>query len=137
MIQKSLTQAIRHFGTHHNDKRLDHVIDDMQTDIDSRALNSDLNKNHTLGSGVNIKTYTSSNRYTCPSDGYVRAVHYGRSSGYVKVRIESENASNYTQFTVFANSQDDAYETVFVRKGLKVYPSGNSGDFTLAFIPIE
>lgn len=55
----TISKAVYHFGNKHNNKRLDDIIDTMQTDIDSRALNADLTeldkfaeKNGTLTNNV-------------------------------------------------------------------------------------
>ena len=48
----------------------------------------------TLGAPINISSYsTSSNRYTCPSDGYLRLVVNGGGSGWVMVNGQSTISS--------------------------------------------
>lgn len=69
----------------------------------------------TLGAGVNIKGYTSSNPYTCPDDGYVVLNMSGTAplTGAVVINgMNSMGAYAENQYRVWA---------AFVKKGTKLY----------------
>ena len=85
----------------------------------------------TLGGIVNITSYsTSSNRYTCPSDGYLRLVVNGGGSGWVMVNGMS------TLSSTGSSSSNTIAMCVYVKKGMTVYLSGgNQAD--LYFIPLS
>lgn len=92
-------------------------------------LDGDINKtvqneirNHSFGARVNIASYTSSaNKYTCPSDGYIRF----EGTGGVSLELND--------ITMFQN--ENARTSLFVKKGMTVWFS--TGTLSLAeFIPL-
>ena len=85
----------------------------------------------TLGAPVNITSYsTSSNRYTCPSDGYLRLVIDGGGSGWVMVNGQSTISSTGS------SSGNTVALCLFVKKGMNVYLSGGN-QAGLYFIPLS
>lgn len=94
------------------------------------------NSDYVFGSSVSIKNYTSStNAYTCPSDGYVRFSNAISNDGYVDVQVIGfgsiifDYASRFGPYTI---------RTVFVRKGMKIFISNCSfnSSWYCVFMPI-
>lgn len=80
---------------------------------------------NTIGERINIKSYTETNMYTCPSDGYIFL--------YIS---STSTAGMVTLGTVAANFGGAVGRTlVYVKKGTKVYVSGNPD--IAAFVPIS
>lgn len=70
---------------------------------------------HTIGTAVDIASYTSSNKYTCPSDGYV-TIHIGsNNSGTLIVYNSNDNLS--------IGGYQGRY-SLFVKKDLQLYIDG-------------
>lgn len=86
-----------------------------------------------LGSSVNLWSYTGTNRYTIPCDGYVVAKCTAGTIGnkvFIKIN-DTEIALAIAESTSYGISNG-----LFVRKGLKV--SHDSGDVgSLYFYPIN
>ena len=78
--------------------------------------------------GVDIKGYTSANPYTVPSDGYVYlGVAAGANSlGWIQGAVNTP---------VVAVGGQPGFWSVFVRKGMKVYASGNP--VTLSYFELQ
>lgn len=57
---KTVTQAITHFGSKFNDRRLDQVIDEMKVDLDAKASSTDLTelRNKVYFDGYNWRDYS-------------------------------------------------------------------------------
>lgn len=85
----------------------------------------------TLGAPVDITSYsTPSNRYTCPSDGYLRLVVNGGGSGWVMVNGQSTISSTGS------SSGNTVVLCMFVKKGMTVY-LGAGNQTLLYFIPLS
>lgn len=70
---------------------------------------------------INLSSYTSSNQYTCPSDGYFCIVLFGTdTTKYVRGYINGTEMMN-----VFGNTLLGARISMFVRKGMKLYAITN------------
>ena len=72
---------------------------------------------HTLGSAVDLAGYSSSNKYVCPSDGYVTVFVTGSGTAIANL------GSNLISCTDNGNIAIP----VFVRKGQEVYPTLSGG----------
>ena len=108
------------------------------TDILS-TLNSDIAA-HTPGTSVSILSYDStSNLYTCPSDGYI-VVMGGKETDPIITVIVTKGTTNTN---IYANSRTRYLrDCVFVRKGTTCYVAVNSGTGggsgnTAEFIPLS
>lgn len=91
----------------------------------------DENENSTVGSGINIVSYSSSsNIYTCPSDGYYYCNSWGANTATLNV-LNSSGTSIISK-TTSAGTTD----YMFLKKGTKLYVT-NTGTASLAvlFIP--
>lgn len=118
---------------------LDGVLKRAKTDISNgasftasnmesgdNALNYDANN---LGTAVNITAYNSAtNKYTFPSDGYVRL--YGDTNGsttyaVVGISLYGANEQVYTGYNVtsLARAGGTVSQLVYVKKGMKCYCS--------------
>jgi len=91
------------------------------------------------GSVIDISSYTSTNKYVCPCDGYVQLYSGNASSGYMRVIINGANdeVMAYLYMNVVAAYTSNA---VFVKKGMKVYVNGNtvtSSGAVITFNPIR
>ena len=88
-----------------------------------------INKN-SLGNIIDILSYSSSsNRYTCPSDGYVKLIVTGGGSGWVFINGQILLSSTGS------SSGNAVAMSIYVRKGMTVYITGGSS-VALYFIPI-
>ena len=84
---------------------------------------------------VNLSSYTQSNKYTLPSDGYIKA----RATSTIltiMVAIECKNNDSPT-FYLSADWQTDRYATnsIYVKKGMHVYmisPNGGASFYPLS-----
>ena len=85
------------------------------------------NKN-ALGSGVDLSSYTSGNRYSCPSDGYVQVRNSSGVSGEARI-------SGATGSAVMRLGSVPGNFVVFVRKGMRVYMETAAS--TAYFFPLE
>lgn len=68
-----------------------------------------------IDSNINISSYTSSNVYTCPSDGYVRIS--GTTSTMATLYLLNKTFT--TPYTLLQTNT--AYSSIFMRKGAKIY----------------
>lgn len=106
------------------------LINSLSSQISNLA-----NQSYVFGSGVDLKSYTPSNRYTAPSDGYVRLQNNLSTSGYADIRVTDaasiifEYAGTLGGYTI---------RTVFVRKGMEIYVQhcDFNNNWNLSFIPI-
>ena len=85
---------------------------------------SETNDAHSLGARVDLSSYSSSNKYSCPSDGYIWVYNDTGKSGYVQ--IDNTNVSIGGVVGRFA---------VFVKKGTRIFPMGSATTF--AFVPLQ
>ena len=70
-----------------------------------------------LDTFVDVKSYTSSNMYTCPCDGYI-LVYSGSNTAYAAI-------TGSTGTNVIAAGVASGRDSVYVRKGMKVYTVGS------------
>lgn len=97
------------------------------TDIDNRQ------DTNTIGTLVDISTYTSSSPYTLPCDGYVLAASFVN-PGYWQVGVipaDGDTAKNLS--IIGANGYPNM---LFVKKGMKAYLHGSSGNGQAYFFPL-
>ena len=99
------------------------------------TLNSNLSNilNNKLGSNVDISSYTDSNPYITPSDGYIRIGSDTATSGEIRVIIMSKNNRNCTHLYMSIKNQYE-YNSLYVKADMKVFmfqaiPSGASAVF--------
>lgn len=88
-----------------------------------------------LDSGVDVLTYTGSNWYTAPSDGYLYVYVGSTSSGSLYITL-NDDANNYI---VVGSNPTIVNTCAFVKKGLKMQKRSSSsatGAFTAKFFPI-
>lgn len=88
-----------------------------------------------IGNYVDISSYTQSNPYITPSDGYVSIVAKSTMNAYIEVYIGSK-------FVLSANVSRDGnkngYNAIYVRKGTKVSLKARTGtDDSVLFYPID
>lgn len=97
-------------------------------------LNGKLDKN-SLGMPIDLSSYTQSNKYTLPSDGYIQA-RANSTLLTIMVAIEGKNNDSPT-FYLSADWQTDRYATnsIYVKKGMHVYMISLNGG--AVFYPIS
>lgn len=83
---------------------------------------------NTLGTAVNIASYTSSNKYTCPSDGYI-GLSTSSTGAYVTISLGGVNVS--------AMQGGCNYNGIFVKKGMSVWITASNGTFGAYFKPLQ
>lgn len=93
-----------------------------------------LDKN-SLGMPIDLSSYTQSNKYTLPSDGYIQA-RANSTLLTIMVAIEGKNNDSPT-FYLSADWQTDRFATnsIYVKKGMHVYMISQNGG--AAFYPIS
>ena len=102
---------------------------DAQVASNTDAI-TNLQKNN-LGVRVAIGGYNStSNLYTFPSDGYVRAYSYNNTTNVFLVGSSGSTAgTDVVSFSVTSVTSNNMSNSIFVRKGMKCYCSAaNSTD---------
>lgn len=86
--------------------------------------------NNSFGSAVEITSYSSSsNRFICPSDGYVKFLVNGGGSGWVYINGQILLSS------AGSGSNHAVAQSVYVKKGMTVYITGASSS-ALYYFPI-
>lgn len=97
-------------------------------------VNGKLDKN-SLGMPIDLSSYTQSNKYTLPSDGYIQA-RANSTLLTIMVAIEGKNNDSPT-FYLSADWQTDKFATnsIYVKKGMHVYMISQNGG--AAFYPIS
>ena len=105
-------------------------LNKLKGDLDS--LNSKITA-HTVGTAVDISGYnTASNKYTCPSDGYIRV-----RSGSAVGNVIAVDVDGIDVWTCCIATNKSAYNSMFVRAGMQVYVYVNEGTGTFArFSPL-
>ncbi len=107
----------------------------------SDSITQQMNKDHynDFGTSVDVESYTVSNRYVCPSDGYLYAragLAAGSYAGLVFYGTTSESVYMTLEARTYEGNVYD-YASVYVRKGTRVYCSGKNGSSSLVrFIPL-
>lgn len=103
----------------------------------STITNNAFNK---IGQSVDIHTYNSiSNRYVCPSDGYLDIGVKG-SGGRVQVYMYGTDSDENTHRPVIylEGGSDWIFTPVYVHRGMKVYCEVISGSFSeFRFFPLS
>ena len=79
-------------------------------------INARITEN-TMGTGVDLSGYTSSNKYVCPSDGYVT----------VYVSVTGTAIAHLGGSVISCTNNGDVAIPTFVRKGQEVYPTLTGG----------
>ena len=84
---------------------------------------------------VNLISYTESNKYTLPCDGYIQA-RASSTNLTIMVAIEGKNNNSLT-FYLSADWQTDRYATnsIYVKKGMSVYMISTNGG--ASFYPLS
>ena len=82
---------------------------------------------HNIGTFVNVKSYTSSNKYTVPCDGYLHVYNGGASAYAIIVGPDGQNAMGCC-------GVQNGRTTTFVRKGMQIYTYGSPSD--VRFYPL-
>jgi hypothetical protein len=93
-------------------------------------------QNNNTGISVNLSSYTSSsNKYTFPNDGYVSISSETVSSGNIRVVILGANDDTLARMYM---NITDAYQiqSLFVRKGTKVFLANQSNGTTAYYYPL-
>lgn len=121
-------------STVYSSAKTETMIEEVQSDIDALEGRVDA---HMLGVAINITSYNSTtNKFTCPSDGYIRV-----RSGELQYDITAVDIDGKVDiYIVNPNPQGNrtAYNSAYVKKGMHVYVYANTGNRGIAtFIPIE
>ena len=93
-------------------------------------LNSALSK-HILGTAVTLTSYSQSNPYECPSDGYVICT-----SGTATSSVGGLFIGNQLAIAAVGNGTQGSAASMFIRAGMKVYGSAASGG-SAKFYPLS
>lgn len=100
------------------------LIDDINTNL------TDLEAND-LVAYENISSHTSlADCYTAPCDGYLYIVSEANSNVITKVYGSTNNTNLFT----FSSAND--YNSVFIRKGMRIYKSGGTGTYSMLFMKL-
>lgn len=103
-------------------------VEDLQDDV--TTINSNLTAN-SRASEVNITNYGASNKYVAPYDGYVQLRCVG--SGYAgQVEIDDAN-DNYLAQIMISTDAGNGIQSIFVRKGMKIFPVYLAGGAGVSF----
>lgn len=81
---------------------------------------------HTFGTAVNVATYTAANKYTCPSDGYIRYETSG----------SAPTAAIYMGGKMYGYVNTATAGNIFVKKGAKIHCT-TVNNTTVEFIPLS
>ena len=103
---------------------------------DAWTLNSDISVN-TRGDGITLKGKTESSPYTCTSDGYILC-NVNTANHYCTVSVLDANGTALTNITSIGSSLCMVGNSLFVKKGMKLYASYDSpGNVSCYFIPLK
>ena len=94
------------------------------------TINSNLIAN-SRASEVNITSYTSVNPYTAPTDGYVQLRCVG-SGNAGQVEVDDANG-NYLAQIMISTDAGNGIQSLFVRKGMKIYSVYLAGTTGVSF----
>ena len=97
----------------------------MLSDGETRV--GDVVEANTLGTVVDVSSYTSSNKYTCPSNGYL-ALYSSSSNGYIIAKINDMNISAF-----YAGTR---YNAIYVKKGMQIWIGESNGNGYSKFYPL-
>lgn len=91
---------------------------------------------NTFGTAVDISGYnTAQTKYTCSSDGYLYLAA-NDTSGYVVANVSGSGIPAISHSAVNAGIRYN-YNSLYVKKGMKIYISVSSGSITAYFYPIS
>ena len=93
-------------------------------------LNDKLNANN-RSSETNITSYDSSNPYVAPSDGYVQLRCVGTGSAG-QIEVDDANG-NYLAQLMISTDAGNGIQSLFVKKGMKIYYIYLAGDTGVSF----
>lgn len=105
-----------------------------ETDLQGAVseLYTDLPKSTIYDTPVNMSTYTSSNPYTAPNDGYLKLA--AESGATVRAVILDSNGNDGG---VWPQLNSSGRLSVYVKKGLKIYRESIVGTASIYFVPFE
>lgn len=86
-----------------------------------------------LDNPIDIKNYTSSNRYRVPKDGYIRYRVRSGESGGCTIYGSNQSNSGYL-FGYIITAAHDTREIIFVKKGMYVQ---NDGAYALEYVGLS
>lgn len=110
--------------------RADHCfLSDNETSVEDKFEELQANNG---GTQINIKSYTSSNPFIAPSDGYVELNTANGSGESGIVRILGANGN---LITISSASHPNILST-YVRKGMKVYTQSATTNMVISFTPV-
>ena len=101
------------------------------------AINSNLTEleNNDLGTAVDISNYTSTNMFTCPSDGYI-VVNANTSGAVSSVAIVGSSGDPNNRVLVEASyATGRIIVPTLIRKGMMLYKNSGSGSYGMSFKP--
>lgn len=112
----------------------DAAVAEKVSDLEERAdavIGSQFNQ-------VDITSSTLMNPYTCPSDGYVRALVKNVATNVISVAgLDSGSHSPFSLIKLIGNTTADQYASVYVHKGQLIFTELNTGnDNTVVFRPL-
>ena len=95
---------------------------------------TDLTFDH-FGTLVEVKSYTSSNKFTIPKDGYIQLSCTTGAGNFCNATISDSNGNGFSIGCVGSNSTY-GFESCFVKKGMLFNIQGGS-NYNANYIPIE
>jgi len=102
----------------------------------SLLYNNDLSKNK-KGTVIDFKNNTSANPFVIPTDGYIRIVTGSlNNSSFVDIYVVGSDDLFITNLSLQGNGTIPMANSLFVRKGMKVYPHRNDNGEPLQFVPL-
>lgn len=124
--------------THGKQLGVNYIIKAQQTalplDIQEKydELDDRISSN-TFGSPVDISPYnSSSNQYTCPSDGYINISTGVNVDDYMIAMVNNR----YAGAVYCSKAGWSGIQSIFVKKGMKVYKNGGTTGSNIQFIPL-
>ena len=88
-----------------------------------------------LGVAIDISNATQSNPFTASSDGYV-CMNTGSNDAFCVIAICGNNMQASIPKSVCFTNGHNMYDTIFIRKGMKVYKGQFTGTLAINFIPL-
>lgn len=99
-------------------------------------IDSDLSKNK-KGTVTNFRDYTAANPFVIPTDGYIRVLTGSiNNSSFVDVYVMGSDDLFITNVSVQGNGTNPMANSLFVRKGMKVFPNKNDNYEPIHFVPL-
>ena len=90
-------------------------------------LYNDITKNKNGNNTVNIASYTGTNLYIIPEDGYIFVNLAGNASDSGILYLVSSDGYNIGGIGAIKNVSNFSYDCIFVKKGMKVYCTNITG----------